>query len=87
LVRSFEEAIDWMCKNGCPSHVSLDYDLGMIMQGTKIVTADYNAKSGYDLVKWIIKKDIESNGDFIPDDFTYHIHSSNPTGNRKWIFY
>ena len=83
VVRSYDEAIEWMNDNGCPQFISFDHDLGMILVGTKIVTQDYEAKSGYDVAKWIVQKDLDMSGEFIPADFKYAIHSSNPVGSKN----
>ncbi len=55
----------------------------MIIKNGKILTGDYDAKSGHDLAKWIVEKDLDMDGAFIPSNFTYTIHSSNPTGSKN----
>ena len=68
VVRSFKDAIFYMNKNGCPSYISFDHDLGK------------NEKTGFDLTKWIIEKDLNMNGKFIPQNFNFNVHSANPIG-------
>jgi hypothetical protein len=83
IVRTYDEAILWMSTHGCPNVLALDHDLGMKLVGTKLVTDDYNALNGIDVVLWIIAKDVEMKRTFIPKDFIYTIHSSNPTGSQN----
>ncbi|MDF1876171.1 hypothetical protein JHD48_10545, partial [Sulfurimonas sp. SAG-AH-194-I05] len=71
VVRSFTEAVRWMKSNGCPDMISFDHDLGMIMKDGKILTDDYDAKNGNDVARWLIQKDIDLKGKFIPKDFIY----------------
>ena len=61
-----EGAIDWMDNlgNGCPNFISFDNDLKRELEGK-------------DLAKWIIEKDLDMNGRFIPDDFEFFVHSQN----------
>lgn len=59
-----EGAIDWIEKNGCPNFISFDNDLKRDLEGR-------------DLAKWLVEKDLDNNGDFIPDDFEYFVHSQN----------
>lgn len=40
IVRSHDEFIDWISKNGVPEEISLDHDLG-------------TDKTGYDCAKWL----------------------------------
>ena len=68
IVRNFDEAIEYFEVMGCPHYVSLDHDLGD------------NIPSGYDIAKWMVEKDIEMNGKFIPLNFEFNVHSANPVG-------
>jgi hypothetical protein len=67
IVRSSESAKEFMENNGCPEYISFDHDLG----------GDDTAMI---VVKWMVEKDLNSNGNFIPDDFRYNVHSANPVG-------
>jgi len=71
--RSFGEAIHWMSTYGCPTFISFDHDLG-----NEILPEFF--RSGMDVVKWMVEKDIEMNGKFIPKEFDFAVHSANPTG-------
>lgn len=71
IVRSYNEAISYMIKHGCPEYISFDHDLGE------------DSLSGYDLVKWIINEDMKRDFLFIPKSFSYHVHSANPVGREN----
>jgi hypothetical protein len=67
IVRNYDEAAHYVLKHGMPCHASFDHDLGQ-------------EKSGYDFVKWLVELDMTMNGNTIPKDFTYYVHSQNPIG-------
>lgn len=68
IVRNYYEAISYMENNGCPYYVSFDHDLGY-------------GKTGYDISKWMVNQDIDS--DFFPSNFDFFIHSQNPIGKTN----
>lgn len=67
-VKSVQDAIDYVVANGCPSFISFDHDLG-IVNGKDETTVEF--------VDWLIRKDMDSNFSFIPEGFSYRIHSAN----------
>jgi hypothetical protein len=67
IVRTSKEAINYIKKHGCPSYISFDHDLG----------GDDTAMI---VVKWMVNKDLDSYGKFIPKNFKFNIHSANPVG-------
>jgi len=69
IVRSYPEAIHYLRTNGCPDYISFDHDLG--------AAGDL---SGYDIAKWMVERDMDSNGEFIPFGFDFNVHSANPVG-------
>jgi len=69
VVRSYSEAVGYIRKNGCPSVISFDHDLG-----------DAHELTGFDIAKWLVERDLNDKGAFIPKDFEYHVHSANPVG-------
>ena len=69
IARSFEEAVELILKNGFPSEISFDHDLG-----------EEDAKTGYDLAKWIVDYDIDHGGTKMSVDFKFNVHSANPVG-------
>ncbi len=70
VVRSSSEALSYMQAHGCPQEVSFDHDLG----------GDDTAMT---VVKQMVERDIEANGEFIPADFVFFAHSANPVGARN----
>jgi hypothetical protein len=70
ICRSSKEAIKYMKKNGCPSMISFDHDLG-------------GDDSAMVLIDWMIKVDLDKFGDLIPVDFTWNVHSANPVGTEN----
>lgn len=67
IIRSAEEAMDYIEKKGCPQYISFDHDLG------------HGIKTGMDLAKWLVERDLDRNG-FIPRGFSFYVHSANPIG-------
>lgn len=65
--RSTAEAIAFVENNGCPSFISFDFDLG-------------GSDRAIDFVKWLVERDNEENGNVIPVDFGFVVHSANPVG-------
>lgn len=67
VIRTAEEAIEFMLIHECPIFISFDHDLGSGM-------------SGYELAKFIIDVDLDQAGQFIPEGFRFEVHSMNPIG-------
>jgi hypothetical protein len=67
IVRSYTEAIDTLEAIGMPYFITFDHDLG-------------EEKTGFDITKWIVNRDIDLEGKFIPVDFRFYVHSQNPIG-------
>lgn len=71
IVRSYDDAVHFMRKNGCPEYISFDHDLGD------------QVPSGYDIAKWMVERDLNDSGRFIPLDFEFNVHSANPVGAKN----
>ena len=71
VVRSSQEAIEWLSKNGIPDCISFDHDLGG--EDTAIV-----------IVNWMIERLLDEHLVF-PKGFTYIVHSANPVGRENII--
>jgi peptidoglycan/xylan/chitin deacetylase (PgdA/CDA1 family) len=67
ILRTSQEAIDYVKKYGVPNFVSLDHDLG----GDDTVMI---------FLKWLIEYDLDNGGSVIPNDFHWNIHSANNVG-------
>ena len=77
IVRSYQEAIEWVLANGFPNVISFDHDLGLEHYG-----GDYSGNNtGYDFAKWLVEYDIDTNT--MPDDFAFTVHSKNPIGSTN----
>jgi hypothetical protein len=72
IVRNYDEAIQIMSEYGCPLSMSFDHDLG-----------DPKAKTGYDVVKWMVEQDLNSGKIWFRKDFTFYVHSQNPVGGQN----
>jgi hypothetical protein len=70
IARSSLSAIQYMDSEGCPDYISFDHDLG----------GDDTAMI---VVKWMIKRDLDNNGGFIPDNFEFNVHTANPVGGAN----
>ena len=75
IVRSYDEAVKWVLKNGIPEIITFDHDLGWDEQGGVI------GKTGYDFARWLIEYDLDTNT--MPVDFSFTVHSMNPIGARN----
>jgi hypothetical protein len=70
IVRTSQEAIQYIETNGCPEYISFDHDLG-------------GDDTAMNVVKWLVEQDIAEHGAFIPKDFEYNVHSANPIGAKN----
>ncbi len=70
VARTSESAIYIMKKEGCPTFISFDHDLGGEDTAMKVV-------------KWMVEKDLDCNGNFIPSKFNFNVHSANPVGKAN----
>ena len=73
VVRSFNEAVKYFTDNGCPDYISFDHDIDSY-------DVNGNEKTGKDVASWIIDKDLDNDGQFIPKDFEFNVHSANSVG-------
>lgn len=71
VVRSVQEAQKLCMQQGAPESVSLDHDLGD------------NLPTGMDFCKWLVEQDLDQGQTFLPEHFTYVIHSANPVGEQN----
>lgn len=67
IVRSCDEAINFVLEHGMPMYVSFDHDLG-------------TGASGYDFAKWLVEYMIDHN---ITTMFEFNVHSANPVGSAN----
>lgn len=69
VVRTYDDAIDYILTYGLPEYISFDHDLG-------------TPKTGYDIASEIIRLDMDKLID-IPSTFTYNVHSANVCGAKN----
>lgn len=69
IVRSYDDAVNYVKKYGVPRVMSLDHDLG-------------DGKTGYDFVKWLVNEDL-SRKLVIPRSIEVTVHSANPVGKKN----
>lgn len=70
IVRSYDEAIQYMTEHWCGDFITFDHDLG-------------EGLSWDDICKWIIERDIYQRWHFIPDNFSFDVHSMNPIWRKN----
>ena len=82
LVRSYDEFVDYIKKNGVPELISFDHDLGKehykaLFKTPKkhILEEGFKEKTGYDCAKWLVENNYKING--------YDCHSMNPIGKTN----
>ena len=73
IARDYKETMKIFDKHGCPSFISFDHDLGA------------RSKTGFDIVKDMVERDLNKNGRWIPKNFTYYVHSANPVGKDNIV--
>jgi hypothetical protein len=71
VLRDAQMTKDYILEHGCPDHISFDHDLG-----------DPKAETGYDVAKWLVEMDLDKPG-FLPENFTFAVHSANPVGAKN----
>jgi len=72
VARNVKEAKELIEKKGCPEFISFDHDLG-------------ENETAMDLINWMIEKDLNDHGKFIPQNFGFFVHSANPVGSQNII--
>jgi hypothetical protein len=82
IVRSHNEFVDWINKNGLPDFISFDHDLADVhytMDFSKHFHNQGTEKTGYDSAKWL--------GDYCIDSKcklpNFVVHSQNPVGKAN----
>jgi hypothetical protein len=76
IVRNVYQAISTVSAFGCPAFISFDHDLGLKSDETL-------EESGYDFAWWLVNVDLSADGEFIPDDFSFYVHSQNVAGKAN----
>jgi len=71
IIRTCKAAIQYCMDIGCPDFISFDHDLGP------------NIRTGYDFAHWLIERDMDMDGFFIPTIFGFDTYSMNPVGKEN----
>jgi hypothetical protein len=82
IVRTHNEFVDWITKNGLPDFISFDHDLAdehYIMDFSRILEAIPLEKTGYDSAKWLGNYCLDNKVN-LPD---FVVHSQNPVGKAN----
>lgn len=76
IVRNSKQAVNFVRKNGMPSFISFDHDLGLSPDGSDDTSMAF--------LSWLEDELIEGRVTF-PQDFDYYVHSQNPIGKQNII--
>jgi hypothetical protein len=77
IIRNYPDFVAYISKNGIPSIISFDHDLGLNIDSTE-------AESGYDALKYIVNLIIEQEHRVLPQVLC---HSQNPVGKTNILSY
>lgn len=77
VIRNYQDFVAYISKNGIPSIISFDHDLGLNIDNNE-------AESGYDAVKYIVDFIIEQQSQVFPQVLC---HSQNPVGKANILAY
>lgn len=87
-VKTYDEFVNWIIKNGLPYHIAFDHDLADEHYNSDMYKTpdlydrhykEFKEKTGYDAAKWLITYCINNNVD-VPK---YSVHSANPVGSEN----
>lgn len=67
VVRTVLEARQ-LCDRRAPAFVSFDHDLGD------------GEPTGMDFARWLVERDLDAGGHYLPASFAFNVHSANPVG-------
>lgn len=76
-IRNYQDFVAYISKNGIPSIISFDHDLGLNVDSTE-------TESGYDAVKYIVNFILEQEHPVLPNVLS---HSQNPVGKANILYY
>ena len=100
IVRTYEDFVDWVTKNGIPNEVSFDHDLAEIDYDptTQTESFKYHEKTGYDAAKFLVDVFYDNNVDRFQMNRkdkkeseikfpVVYVHSANPIGSANIMGY
>jgi hypothetical protein len=83
ILRSYNEFVSFIKRNGIPEFITFDHDLSWEHYEPEIDPSKYDEKTGFDCAKWLVEKCLNENIDF-PE---YQVHSKNTVGKENIISY
>ncbi len=81
IVRSYDEFVSWIVKNGLPDFISFDHDLADVHYSMDFSNPNFNGNemTGYDCAKWLTNYCMDMKIQ-IP---RFIVHSQNPVGKAN----
>lgn len=73
VARTYDQAVRLCNKYGCPDHIYFDHDLGVKSRGN----------TGHTFAHWLVTRDLDRGGFFIPPRFSFTVHSQNSVGKAN----
>ena len=90
VVRTYDEFTEFILKNGLPTEISFDHDLGIehyptsVEEMTKPIDySKYKERTGYHAAQWLVDYCYTNDLD-IPE---FYVHSFNPVGRMNIVNY
>ena len=81
IVRSYDEFVEFITKNGVPTNVAFDHDLADSHYASQEPPPEgWKEKTGYDCAVWLINYCIEKE---LPFPKEISVHSLNPVGREN----
>lgn len=72
VVRSVAQAVRHILAHGAPNYVSFDNDLGRRLEGRH-------------LARWLVRRDVQAQGQFLPETFDFYVHSQNSVNGIEGV--
>ena len=88
IVRSYDQFIDYIKRNGLPQIISFDHDLAdehyqYLLKHNDVDYSKYTEKTGMECVKWLVSYCMNNNLKFPK----YLIHTQNIVGGKNMLIY
>lgn len=80
IVRNFDEFKEYIKINGIPNIISFDHDLADIHYTKQLKYNEYEEKTGYHCMYWLINYLLDNNIFKLP---ICYVHSMNPVGKKN----
>ena len=77
IIRTYQEFIDIINDKGSPLYISFDHDIH------DFDPLNGEERTGMTCAKWLVEKDMDMRGDFLPAQFSFNVHSANTCGGEN----